>query len=76
MRDIAISESVVRGRMGRPPLNVRPILVRLPAGIPERIDRLVGHNRRAEFIRQAVERELARRENAGDTPANKGPPAE
>ncbi|WP_169055441.1 hypothetical protein [Rhizobium sp. P44RR-XXIV] len=50
--------------MGRPPLNVKPILVRLPDGIPERIDTLVGKNKRAEFIRNAVERELERLEKA------------
>ncbi|WP_157783878.1 hypothetical protein [Sinorhizobium fredii] len=49
-------------RMGRPPLKVKPILVRLPEGMPERIDALVGKNKRAEFIRQAVESELLRRE--------------
>ena len=57
--------------MGRPPLKVKPILVRLPEGMPERIDALVGKNKRAEFIRQAVEAELAKREedkssSAGD----------
>ncbi len=49
--------------MGRPPLNVKPILVRLPEGVPERIDALVGKNKRAEFIREAVLRELAKRES-------------
>lgn len=58
-------------RMGRPPLKVKPILVRLPEGMPERIDALVGKNKRAEFIRQAVEAELSKREedksnSAGD----------
>lgn len=48
--------------MGRPPLKVKPILVRLPEGIPERIDALMGKNKRAEFIRQAIEAELAKRE--------------
>ncbi len=48
--------------MGRPPLNVKPILVRLPADVPERIDAIAGKNRRAEFIREAVEKELERRE--------------
>jgi len=57
--------------MGRPPLKVKPILVRLPEGMPERIDALVGKNKRAEFIRQAVEAELSKREedksnSAGD----------
>ncbi|NIJ57261.1 Arc/MetJ-type ribon-helix-helix transcriptional regulator [Pseudochelatococcus lubricantis] len=49
-------------RMGRPPLNVKPILVRLPDDVPDRIDALVGKQKRAEFIREAVERELKRRE--------------
>lgn len=48
--------------MGRPPLNVKPILVRLPDDVPDRIDALVGKQKRAEFIREAVERELKRRE--------------
>lgn len=41
---------------------VKPILVRLPEGMPERIDTLVGKNKRAEFIRQAVEAALRKRE--------------
>jgi Arc/MetJ-type ribon-helix-helix transcriptional regulator len=41
---------------------VKPTLVRLPNGMAERIDALVGPNRRAEFIREAVEKELKRRE--------------
>jgi hypothetical protein len=49
-------------RMGRPPMGVKPTLVRLPDGTAERIDALVGPNKRAEFIREAVERELKRRE--------------
>lgn len=50
--------------MGRPPLNVKPVLVRLPDGTPERIDAIAGKNKRAEFIREAVEAELKRREKA------------
>lgn len=53
--------------MGRPPLNVKPILVRLPDGVPEKIDAIVGPGRRAEFIREAVERELRRRDK--ETPS-------
>lgn len=56
--------SAMRGRMGRPPLNVKPMLVRLPEGMAERIDAVAGENRRAEFIREAVEKELKRRERA------------
>ncbi|WP_164838014.1 hypothetical protein [Sinorhizobium meliloti] len=47
-------------------MKVKPILVRLPEGMPERIDALVGKNKRAEFIRQAIEAELVRREKAGE----------
>jgi predicted DNA-binding protein len=50
------------GRMGRPPLNVKPTVVRLSVETLRRIEALVGKNRMAEFIREAVERELKRRE--------------
>lgn len=48
--------------MGRPALNVKPTVVRLPAEAIERIEALVGKNQMAAFIREAVERELKRRE--------------
>lgn len=43
-------------------MNVKPMLVRLPEGTAERIDELAGPNKRAEFIREAIEREIKRRE--------------
>lgn len=46
--------------MGRPPLGIISTTVRLPKASIERIDQLKGANRRAEFIRQAVEEKLAR----------------
>lgn len=46
-------------------MNLTAVLVRLRNGIPERIDALVGKQKRAEFIREAVERELERRELEG-----------
>lgn len=49
-------------RMGRPPLNVKPMLVRLTPATMKRIDAIAGPNQRAQFIREAVEREIARRE--------------
>lgn len=55
-------------RMGRPPLGVKTTVVRLPEGLAERIDDLIGPNRRAKFIREIVEREVERLEgekNAG-----------
>lgn len=55
-------ESGTKPRMGRPPMNVKPMLVRLPEGTAEKIDAIAGPNRRAEFIREAIEREIKRRE--------------
>ena len=49
-------------RMGRPPLNIKPTVVRLSKDALERIEALVGKQKMAEFIREAVERELKRRE--------------
>lgn len=48
--------------MGRPPLGVKSTQVRLPEGLGERIDALVGRKRRAAFIREVVEREVERLE--------------
>ena len=50
------------GRMGRPPMNVKPTMVRLTEDVRSRIVALVGANRMAGFIREAVEAELKRRE--------------
>jgi metal-responsive CopG/Arc/MetJ family transcriptional regulator len=52
--------------MGRPPLGLKSTVVRLPEGLAERIDELVGKQRRAAFIRDIVEREVERRENLRD----------
>jgi len=60
LTDFPISDN--SPRMGRPPLNVKPMLVRMPLGLAERIDALVGPKRRAAFIREAVENEILRRE--------------
>lgn len=52
-------------RMGRPPLSkksdTKPVLVRLTVQLCDEIDELAGPNRRAEFIREAIEREIKRR---------------
>jgi predicted DNA-binding protein len=47
--------------MGRPSLNVIETKVRLSADHRKRIEALVGENRMAQFIREAVENELKRR---------------
>lgn len=54
--------SVNPGRMGRPPLNVKPTQVRIDVADGERIDALRGPGRRAEFIREAVKEKLKREE--------------
>jgi len=46
--------------MGRPPIG-KFTAVRLPPEMLERMDALVGPGKRAQFIREAVERELERR---------------
>lgn len=48
--------------MGRPPLNVKSTNIRLPEGLGERIDALIGPQRRAGFIREVLEREVERLE--------------
>ena len=55
------SASVTTPRMGRPKMHVKPTVVRLPQGVAEQIDAIAGPNKRAEFIREAVEREIKRR---------------
>lgn len=63
-----ILESGTKRPMGRPPLSkkfeTKAILVRLTEDVCDRIDAVAGPNKRAEFIREAVERELARRVKA------------
>lgn len=55
-----------RSGAGRPPMNVKETKVRLREGQRERIEALVGDNRMAQWIREAVERELRRQEKAKD----------
>ncbi len=50
------------GAMGRPPLGMKPTTIRLPVETLQRVEALVGNRRIALFIREAVEKELARRE--------------
>lgn len=53
--------------MGRPPLGVKPTVVRLTDAVRQRITALVGSSGMAGFIREAVEAELARREKPART---------
>lgn len=48
--------------MGRPPLGVKETKVRLTLDQIARIDAVAGPNRMAQFIREAVENELKKRE--------------
>lgn len=64
LTDFPISDS--GASMGRPPLNVKPTVVRLTQEALDRIEKIAGPNQRAAFIREAVENELARREAEGD----------
>jgi len=58
--------------MGRPPLNLKATQVRLSEDIRQRIEALVGPNKMAVFIREAVVAELDRREaGAGASPTEK-----
>ena len=56
------STPATRRPMGRPPLNMKIVPVRLPPETVEQVDALVGTYGRAKFIREAVENELQRRE--------------
>jgi hypothetical protein len=62
LTQIPISDTAPR--MGRPPImkdsETKPVLVRFPEETLERVDLVAGKNKRAQFIRQAVEAELAR----------------
>ncbi|MBD9628096.1 hypothetical protein IB279_34660 [Ensifer sp. ENS06] len=50
--------------MGRPPLKLKETKIRLSLATRERIKALVGNYGIAAFIREAIENELTRREEA------------
>jgi hypothetical protein len=57
----AFVDSGTTPRMGRPPLNNKPTLVRLSPEVRQAIEGHVGSKGMAGFIREAVDRELKRR---------------
>ena len=60
--------------MGRPPLYGKAMIIRLGKDVPERIDKVLrAKEKRADFLRTAVERELARREKRRKPAAHKSP---
>lgn len=68
----AFVDSGTTPRMGRPPLNNKPTLVRLSPEVRQRIEGMVGPKGMAGFIREAVDKELARRVKASPpTPPSK-----
>ena len=54
--------SAKQTRMGRPPLNLKTTVIRLSADTIARIEAVVGKNRMSQFMREAAEAELSRRE--------------
>lgn len=75
MTDFPIPDTA--GRMGRPPLGVKPTVVRLSQEVRDRIAALVGKSGMAAFIRDAVEAELRRREKASSKSSkNPGSPSD
>lgn len=49
-------------RMGRPPLGVKATTIRVGVETLKRIERIVGPNRFASFVRTAIEEKLERME--------------
>ncbi len=60
--------------MGRPPLNVRPTVVRLSVEMIARIEAVAGKHRMSQFLREAAEAELLRREAKKDSSHDKPKP--
>ena len=67
MSDLAGTVNAARGR-GRPSLNVKETKVRLTDDQRTRIEALVGKSRMAQFIREAIDGELRRRERQRKPP--------
>jgi hypothetical protein len=62
----SIEDNVYFLTMGRKRIHDEETLARFPAGTLERVDAaLRADEKRAEFFREAVERELKRRESSG-----------
>jgi metal-responsive CopG/Arc/MetJ family transcriptional regulator len=57
--------------MGRPSLNVKRTSLNLPVGMAERIDALVGPQKRSDFVREALEGALKVAETVVDAQARK-----
>jgi hypothetical protein len=65
MKDFPTSQRPAKtSRMGRPPLNVKVTAVRLTVEMMARIEAVAGKHRMSQFLREAAEAELLRREAA------------
>lgn len=63
MRDFPLSQIAgSKRRMGRPPLHLKTTVIRFKAETIARIEALVGKGRMSQFMREAAEAELVRRE--------------
>jgi hypothetical protein len=63
MKDFPTSQRPAKtSRMGRPPLNVKVTAVRLTVEMMARIEAVAGKHRMSQFLREAAEAELLRRE--------------
>ena len=60
MTTIPIPDTGVR--MGRPSLKVKPTVIRMTEDVRKRIEAVAGPHKMSEFIREAIDRELKRRE--------------
>lgn len=58
--------SATSGKMGRPPLHLKPRLIRLSARAIDEIEALVGKNRLSQFVREAIDREIERRKKLNE----------
>lgn len=70
MRNNSLAEKVICDsprRMGRPPLWSQNMQARFPAGTFERIEKALREDEdRTDFVREAVQRELERRERQAE----------
>lgn len=62
--------SATSGKMGRPPLHLKPRLIRLSERAIDEIEALVGKNRLSQFVREAIDREIERRKNLKNSSEN------
>ena len=72
MKDFPTSQRPAKtSRMGRPPLNVKVTAVRLTVEMMARIEAVAGKHRMSQFLREAAEAELLRREAKKDSSHDK-----